>query len=67
MPTLEEAEQALERGDFATARKIARPLASSDERARAILDRTRPDPVIVWLTVACVLFFVVVTVVTLSR
>jgi len=67
LPTVEEAEQALERGDFAAARAIARPLAKTDERARAVLERTKADPVIVWLTVACVLFFVVVVAVTFAR
>jgi hypothetical protein len=64
-----DAQQAYERGDFATARKQAGELADakdSDEATRAaaklILSRTSLDPLIVWITVACVGFFVLVVV-----
>ena len=62
---LDEARQALESGDFARARKLARAQlksgdADAQKEARALLDRTAPDPVIVWLSAACVLFFVAV-------
>jgi hypothetical protein len=67
---LAEAEQALERGDFGRARKLARArLKDSDESvqraARAILSRSAADPVIVWLAGACTLFFVAVLYFTL--
>ena len=46
----------LEVGDFAQARKQAR--GTSDEKE--IFERTGPDPLIVKLSVACVLFFLLV-------
>ena len=67
---LAEAKRALERGDFARARRLARPkLHDSDEavanEAKALIDRTAPDPLIVWLSAACVLFFLAVIALTL--
>jgi hypothetical protein len=65
MSQLDEAKRALEGGDFALARKLARAqLKSGDgdlqKEARALLERTAPDPVIVWLSAACVVFFLAV-------
>ena len=65
-----DAQRAFERGDFATARRLARALADSkDDATRAagqqILQRTSLDPVIVWISVACLGFFVLVVVLAL--
>jgi hypothetical protein len=70
LSTLDEAERAFERGDFARARRIAGELAAgSDEptrqAARALLERTAVDPLIVWLTVGCVALFVLIVALSL--
>jgi hypothetical protein len=66
------AEAAFVRGDFAEARKLAK--ARRDDRdeqirdaARALMERTKVDPLIVWLSAACALFFIVVIAITLYR
>lgn len=71
-PALADADKAFERGDFAAVRRLARDLLKSDDAAtrtaaQALLDRIKVDPVIVWLSAACVLFFVVVIATTLYR
>ena len=50
------AKEALERGDFALARQLAR--GTSDEKD--IFERTGPDPLILQIAAACVVFYVVV-------
>jgi len=68
--SLDEARLALERGDFARARKLARERLGDEsdaKEAQALLDRTKPDPLIVWLSAACVVFFVVVVFLTLRH
>jgi FimV-like protein len=67
---LAQARQALEAGDFGRARQLLRRLASGDDanvqkEAKALLSRTRPDPVIVWLSLGCVLFFLAVIYLTI--
>ena len=56
--------EALERGDFALARKLAKQDPSNPE-SKEILERTAPDRVIVYLSAACVLFFLTVILLTL--
>ena len=60
-----DAQRAFERGDFATARKLAADLAASNDEAtkaagKQILQRTSLDPVIIWISVACLAFFALV-------
>jgi hypothetical protein len=67
---LAEARQALEVGDVARARKLVRPLTTHDDAgvrasAEQLLSRTRHDPVIVWLSLGCVLFFLAVIYLTI--
>ncbi len=62
---LAEAERALDRGDFALGRKLARAHfgdadAAAQQKAHALFERTTPDPLIVWLSFACVAFFIAV-------
>ena len=64
------AHEAYDRGDFREAARLARALRESkDDRERAsgddVLRRLAPDPVIVGLTAACLLFFVAVLFFTL--
>jgi hypothetical protein len=65
-PGLDAAHFAFERGDFAEARRLARvlqgsaPDAASREAAETLLRRTSLDPVIVWVTIGCVLFYALV-------
>jgi hypothetical protein len=59
-----EAKDALERGDFALARKLAQE-KPSDPESKEVLDRMAPDKVIIYLSAACVLFFVVVIYLTI--
>ena len=64
---LSAAEKAIERGDFADAKKLARkaveaPDEKEREAGRAILTRMKPDPVVVALAVGCALLFVYVLV-----
>jgi hypothetical protein len=72
-PDLIAAHRAFERGDFFEARRLAVELkrAAKDDAARAaadgILRRTSIDPVIVWLSAGCALFFVAVLLLTLGR
>jgi len=53
---MSEAQRAMERGDFALARKLAR--GTSDEKE--IFRRTGPDPLIARLAMACAALFVVI-------
>jgi len=72
-PELTAAHRAFERGDFFEARRLAAELkrAAKDEATRAaadgILKRLSFDPVIVGLTVACLIFFGVTLLLTLGR
>jgi hypothetical protein len=50
------AKDALEQGDFAQARKLAR--GTPDERE--IFDRTGPDALIIKIAIGCVFFFAVI-------
>jgi len=52
---MSEAQRAMERGDFALARKLSR--GTSEERE--IFRRTGPDPLIGKLAIACVALFVI--------
>jgi hypothetical protein len=52
--------EALERGDFAQARKLAR--GTPDEKD--IFERTGPDPLILKIAVACVAFYALVILLT---
>jgi hypothetical protein len=54
------AQQAFDRGDFAEVRRLARAEAS-DEETRKLAARLGYDPVIIGLTVVCVLFFVAIS------
>ena len=57
---LHEAEAAFERGDYATVRRIAGPLATgdgADGAAADLLRRTRVDPAQIGVLVGCTLFF----------
>lgn len=63
--SLEAAQRAFDHGDFREARRLARPLASDgDEKVRSaahtLLERTSIDPLIAWLSGACLLFFALV-------
>lgn len=64
--SLDDAHRAFEAGDFGLARRLARALVNSapDDATRAaardILSRTGVDPLIVWITAACALLFVLV-------
>jgi hypothetical protein len=66
--TPEAAHAAFDRGDFASARRLARTLFTSgpDEATRAaaqtILKKTSVDPLIVYVTIGCVLFFTLVSI-----
>ena len=56
--TAESARQALERGDFATARKLARaarsdPDPAEQKAAQDILSRLSPDPLVWIVVIAC--------------
>jgi hypothetical protein len=53
---LSEAEDALERGDFARARQLARGTAEEKE----IFRRTGPDPLIIKIAIGCVGLFALV-------
>lgn len=60
--TLVRAEQAFERGDFATARNIAAPLFTSQEdgvatRARELDARLRPDRIQLGVLLGCLVLF----------
>ena len=62
-----DAEKAIERGDFAEAKKLARQASQSGdekerEAGRGILQRMKPDPVVIALAVGSALLFVVVLV-----
>jgi hypothetical protein len=63
--TSNDAQRAFERGDFLTARKLAAELAASQDEAtrsagKLILSRTSFDPAIIWISLACLGFFVLV-------
>jgi hypothetical protein len=64
---LDSAHRAFEAGDFAQARRLAKAIrGSSDDvatRAAAdmILKRTSLDPAIVYITVACAVFFILIS------
>jgi hypothetical protein len=66
MADLDAAHRAFDRGDFHEARRLARALRrdAADEATRAAADvllrRTSLDPVIVWISAACVAFFALV-------
>jgi hypothetical protein len=69
-PVSDDAQRAFERGDFAEARRLARELEGSPDEAqraagRQLLQHTSLDPLIVWITVGCVLLFVVLVAATL--
>jgi hypothetical protein len=59
-----EAKDALERGDFALARKLAQE-NPTDSESKEVLERMAPDKVIVYLSAACVAFFVIVIALTI--
>jgi hypothetical protein len=68
------AQAAFEVGDFRRVRQIAALLladtnadAQTRAGAQALLDRLKVDPLILWLTVACGLFFIVTIAVTMYR
>jgi hypothetical protein len=69
--TMDAAHRAFDAGDFREARRLARELRAQapDEATRAaaseLLRRTAIDPVILWVTVACVLLFVGIVIGTL--
>jgi len=71
--SLDAAHRAFEAGDFAEARRLAKQLQASapDEATRAtaadLLKRTAVDPVVVWLTAACLAVFVGIVLATLVR
>ncbi len=58
------AKDALERGDFALARKLAEE-NPNDSESKEVLERMAPDRVIVYLSAGCVLFFLVVIYLTI--
>ena len=66
--SLDAAHRAFESGDFAEARRLARQLratapdAATQAAAAEILRRTGVDRAVVWMTVGCALFFVIVVV-----
>jgi len=70
MADLDAAHRAFDRGDFAEARRLANLLRkdATDDATRAaadtLLQRTSIDPVIVWISVACVAFFALVLLLT---
>jgi hypothetical protein len=71
--SLDAAHHAFEAGDFAEARRLARALAAAatDDATRSaaadILKRTAIDPLIVWITLGCVVVFVAVIAATLMH
>jgi hypothetical protein len=71
--SLDAAHRAFEAGDFYEARRLARQLKSTatDEPTRQaaeeLLKRTGHDPLIVWLTVACVALFTIIVAITLAH
>jgi hypothetical protein len=65
-PPLDEAHRAFDRGDFAVAGRLARSLKQTAEddatraAADALLARLSVDPLIVWLSAGCLVFFALV-------
>ena len=57
------AQDAFDRGDFAEVRRLARLRddGGADEETRKLAARLGYDPVIVGLTVVCVIFFVLIS------
>jgi hypothetical protein len=72
-PELDAAHRAFERGDFRESRRLASELerSATDEPTRAaahaILQRTSLDPLIVWLSGGCLVFFVLVIVLSVGK
>jgi hypothetical protein len=69
--SLDAAHRAFAAGDFAEARRLARQLAAApDEATRSaaadLLKRTGIDPVIVWITLGCVVVFATIVATTLG-
>ncbi len=71
--SLDAAHRAFEAGDFYEARRLAKELragAADDATRKAaeeLLRRTGHDPLVLWLTVGCVVMFALIVIVTLAR
>jgi hypothetical protein len=64
---LDSAEQAQRSGHFARTRSLLRQLAArgglsaeDEKRAAALRERLRPDPLVAWLVLACLVLFIAV-------
>ena len=58
--TLQRAQDAYDRGDFGTARRLLAGLAKDHEGARTLRRRLAPDPLAIVVAVVCAVAFVVI-------
>ena len=60
---MSEAKDALERGDFALAKKLANE-NPTDPESKEVFERMAPDRLFIYLSAACVAFFFLVIILT---
>ena len=60
------AKEAFERGDFAEVRRLARE-AGADEETKALAAKLGYDKVIIYITIACVVFFALISALVRGR